>query len=56
MPKGEWEERKLKEMEIGMKRKPSVPFKASSGVEVLSEGQWEAIKGKLNCKMISVAG
>lgn len=34
--KGEWEERKLKEIEIGMKCKISAPFKANSGVGVLS--------------------
>lgn len=37
-----------------------MPFKANSGVGVLSEVQWEAIKGKLSvkdlalCKMILV--
>lgn len=29
LPKGEWEEKKLREMEIGMKHKTSVPFKAN---------------------------
>lgn len=37
-----------------MKWKASMPFKANSGVGVLSEGQWKAIKRKLSVKDLAL--